>query len=71
MLLVFVSSGKKIQTCSSQFKNPFVPGNVTFSEQRLRKGTREVTEKSGDQEELFLQSGALIRVQHRHSKANL
>lgn len=61
VLLVFVSSGKKIQTCFSQFKNPFVPGNVTFSGQRLRKGTREVTEKSGGQEELFPQSSALIR----------
>lgn len=44
--------------------------SVTISEQRLKKGTRKVTENVGDQEELFLQLRGLIRIRQRHPEGN-
>lgn len=66
-------SGKKYRRVLLNIRIPLgrTMSNVTFSEQRLRKGTRKVAEKSGGQEELFLQSRDLIRIQHRHPEAKL
>lgn len=73
LLSFYVQKKKKSRHVLLNLRIPLsqATSNVTFSEQRLRKGTREVTEKSGGREELFLQPSALIRIQHRHSEANL
>lgn len=71
VLLLSLYVQKKNTDCVLDLRIHFCQAiiNVTLSEQWLKKGTRKVTDKVGDQE-LFLQLRGLIRIRQRHPEGN-